>query len=250
MRDYILTCSALDIAVTGLVFFAGIYTLFGTVNAFLTRHLLPKLEWGRPLDPRPIARGQVKRELLLSLSSIAIFGVGLILPWWLVQLRWAELAIAPTRLQVMIEVVVLLLWNEVHFYVNHWLLHTRWLKRFHVPHHRSVVTTPWSTYAFHPVEAMMLGKVLIVPMLLHDFSVYGLISVPVFSLLFNSIGHSNYDWNPTGRTFFHKASRRHHLHHACFNGNYGFMFPFMDKLFKTALPFSAADKQLSRWKVE
>jgi sterol desaturase/sphingolipid hydroxylase (fatty acid hydroxylase superfamily) len=45
------------------------------------------------------------------------------------------------------------------------------------------------------------------------------------------------------------GARRHHLHHACFNGNYGFMFPFMDWIFKTALPADAADKQINRWRV-
>lgn len=248
MREFILNCSALEIVAVGLAFFGGIYLVFGAINVFITHQLLPRLNIGRPLDPRPLTKGQLKRELMWSASSIAIFGIGMIFPWGFLQLGWARLAIEPSLLQIVCEIVVLVVWNEVHFYVNHWLLHTRWLKRFHLPHHRSVVTTPWSTYSFHPVEALMLGNVILLPMLLHDFSVYALLSVPLFSLLFNSIGHSNYDLNPPTNTVLHNASRRHHLHHACFNGNYGFMFPFMDKFFKTALPFDAADKHINRWR--
>jgi Delta7-sterol 5-desaturase len=249
MRDFILNCNIFEIAGAGLAFFGGIYLVFGAFNVMLTQLILPRLHLGARLDPRLISEGQLQREFLLSASSIGIFGVGMIFPWGLLQLGWAKLALNPSLLQTLIEILVLVVWNEIHFYANHWLLHTRWLRRFHLPHHHSVVTTPWSTYAFHPVEALMLGNVILLPMLVHDFSVYALFAVPLFSLLFNSIGHSNYDWKTTGHTVVHHASRRHHLHHACFNGNYGFMFPFMDKIFKTALPADAADKQINRWRV-
>lgn len=247
MRDFILNCNLFEIIATGLAFFGGIYFLFGALSLMLTQQLLPRLQIGIKLDPRPLGDGQLRRELLLSVSSITIFGIGMIFPWGLLKLGWANLAINPSALQVMIEIFALLVWNEIHFYLNHWLLHTRWLRRFHLPHHRSVVTTPWSTYAFHPVEALMLGNVILLPMLVHDFSVYALFSVPLFSLFFNSIGHCNYDWSPARNTVFHNASRRHHLHHACFNGNYGFMFPFMDELFRTVLPADAANKQINRF---
>ena len=249
MREFILNCSAWEIAAVGLAFFGVIYLLFGAINTLLTRQILPKFNIGNPLDPRPLAKDQLKRELLWSSSSIIIFGLGMIFPWGILQLGWANLAQDPSLVQIAIEFIVLLIWNEIHFYINHWLLHTRWMRRFHLPHHRSVVTTPWSTYAFHPVEALMLGNVILLPMLVHDFSVYALFSVPLFSLLFNSIGHSNYDFSPVKHTVLHNASRRHHLHHACFNGNYGFMFPFMDKIFNTALPFDAADKNINRGRV-
>ena len=129
----------------------------------------------------------------------------------------------------------------MHFWVNHRLLHTRPLRRFHLPHHRSVVTTPFSTYSFHPIEALMLGNVIMLPMMLHDFSFWSLASVPLFSLFFNCIGHANYDFFPkVSYAHWFAASRRHHLHHACYNGNYGFQFTFMDRLFRTRLKADAA----------
>lgn len=248
MREFILNCTAFEIVGVGLAFFGGIYVLFGAFNLMLTKQLLPRMHIGITLDPRPLAKGQLQRELLLSACSIMIFGVGMIFPWGLLQLGWASLAINPSGLQIALEIFALIIWNEIHFYINHWLLHTRWLRQFHLPHHRSVVTTPWSTYAFHPVEAAMLGNVILLPMLVHDFSVYALFCVPLFSLLFNSIGHSNFDFNPRAPRVIFNGARRHHLHHACFHGNYGFMFPFMDWIFKTALPADAADKQINRWR--
>jgi len=225
----------------GLLFFGGIYLGFGTLNWLITRRLLPALGIGAMLDPRPVPPGQVRRELLQSGASVLIFGLGMVFPWGLLQLGWARLAVDPGGWRIAGEILVLAVWNDVHFWVNHRLLHTRWLRRFHGPHHRSFVCTPWSTYSFHPVEALMLGNVILLPMVVHDFSFWALAAVPVFSLFFNSVGHSNYDFFPrVSYVHWFAASRRHHLHHAASNGNFGFQFTFMDRIFGTRLAADAA----------
>jgi len=233
----------------GLLFFGGIYLGLGGLNWLLTRHLLPALGIGRILDPRPVTPEQLRRELLQSGGSVLIFGLGMVFPWGLLQLGWARFAVDPSGWRIAAEILVLAVWNDIHFWINHRLLHTRWLKRFHGPHHRSMVSTPWSTYSFHPVEAAMLGNVILLPMVLHDFSFWALASVPVFSLVLNNIGHANYDFFPQvsyGHWF--AASRRHHLHHAAHAGNYGFQFTFMDRMFGTRLPADAADPQIAAWR--
>lgn len=233
----------------GLVFFGGIYLLFGAATWVLTRWLLPALGIGRTLDPRPLLPGQLRHEFLQSGMSILIFGLGMIFPWGLIQLGWASFHHDASGLRICLEILALLIWNDVHFWINHRLLHTRWLRRYHLPHHRSVVTTPFSTYSFHPIEALMLGNVILLPMVVHDFSFWALFSVPLFSLFFNCIGHANYDFVPrVGYGHWFAASRRHHLHHACYNGNYGFQFTFMDRLFRTRLTADAAQRHLDMHK--
>ncbi|KAF0814686.1 hypothetical protein IGB42_00741 [Andreprevotia sp. IGB-42] len=250
MREYILHCSWYQIIVVGWVFFGGLYLGMGALNTLLSRYVLPAVHYGRPLDPRPLLPGQTRRELLQSAGSVFLFGIDMIFPWGLLQLGWAQLAMAPPWWQSALEILVLVVWNEVHFYANHWLLHTRWLRRFHMQHHRSVVVTPWAAYSFHPVEALMLGNVVMLPMVVHDFSVWAVVALPVVSLVFNNIGHSNYDFLPDAHAdrWWLNGARRHHLHHACFHGNFGFMFPFMDRLFGTALPPDAADKHIDSWR--
>lgn len=248
MQAFLLESRWYEIILAGWGFFGAIYLSFGALTWLLTRRILPALGHGGQLDPRQLGPGQLRRELLLSASSVLLFGAGMILPWGLLQLGWAQLAVAPSWWRIVLEILVLVVWNEVHFYANHWLLHTRWLRRFHLPHHRSIVTTPWATYSFHPLEAAMLGNIIILPMLVHDFAFAALLSAPLFSLLFNCIGHSNYDFLPDAHRdrWWLNGARRHHLHHACFNGNYGFMFPFMDRLFGTALPPDAAHARIAR----
>ena len=145
-----------------------------------------------------------------------------------------ELSPTASAGRIAVEIFALLIWNDVHFWINHRLLHTRRLVRYHGDHHRSVVTTPWSTYSFHPIEALMLGNIILLPMLVHDFYFWSLASVPVLSLILNLIGHSNYDFFPSvPDTHPLAASRRHHLHHARPAGNYGFALAFMDQLMRT-----------------
>ncbi len=237
--------TALDVALGGVMFFAVLYVGFALASMAITRFVLPGLGVGRVLDPRPLNPRQVRREIALSALSVLIFGVGLLVPWVLVQSGLAEVTLQVPVWRVLAECVVLLLWNDLHFYLHHRLLHHRLLfQRFHLPHHRSVVTTPWSTYAFHPVEAVLLGSVLIVPMLLWSFSLAALVALPILSLTYNSLGHANYQALPVGWRWLSNA-RSHHLHHACFRGNYGFLFTFMDRWFGTTLPDDAADDVIS-----
>ncbi|MFC4273588.1 sterol desaturase family protein [Achromobacter aloeverae] len=245
MASAFLALSAWQVMLAGLLFFGGIYLVFGAATWLLTRNILPALGLGRTLDPRPLAPGQLRRELAQSGISVLLFGTGMIFPWGLLQLGWARLAMDASATRIVLEILFLLAWNDVHFWVNHRLLHTRLLRRFHLPHHRSIVTTPFSTYSFHPIEALMLGNVILLPMVLHDFSFWSLLSVPLFSLFFNCIGHANYDFFPrVSYAHWFAASRRHHLHHACYHGNYGFQFTFMDRLFRTRLAADAAARQL------
>ena len=233
--------SAWQVMTWGLLFFGALYLAGGWGMTALTQ-FLQKRHIGKVLDTRPLKPDQLRREWRQSFHSVLVFGLGMIVPWGFIQLGWAHFAVNPSGGQIAIEIWVLLIWNDVHFWINHRLLHTRWFKRFHLPHHRSVVTTPWATYSFHPLEAVLLGNVILLPMVLHDFSLPALLALPIISLVFNNIGHSNYDFLPGAAhdRWWLNGARRHHLHHACYSGNFGFMLPFMDRWFGTNLPPDAA----------
>jgi sterol desaturase/sphingolipid hydroxylase (fatty acid hydroxylase superfamily) len=93
----------------------------------------------------------------------------------------------------------------------------------------------------------MLGSVPLVPMLLHDFSFAALLCLPILSIALNNLGHSNYEASrlAPARGWL-GASRRHHLHHACYHGNYGFLLDVFDRVFGSVLPLAAADGILAR----
>jgi Delta7-sterol 5-desaturase len=82
--------------------------------------------------------------------------------------------------------------------------------------------------------------VLMPAMLVWPFALTTLVLLPVMSLTYNVVGHSNFRALPKRWRWLSNA-QDHHLHHACHRGNYGFLFTFMDRLLGTQLDHRAAD---------
>jgi lathosterol oxidase len=227
-------------AVFGSAFlsFAALYAIFACGGWWLSHSALPAWNIGAAMDSRQLRPGQIAKEIRRSLVSIAIFaGYGVLIVdayrAGLVNVVWEA-----SWLRIATDIVILFLWNEVHFFACHRLLHTRWLYRHvHRIHHESIVPTPFSTYSFHWIESFLLGSVMIVAMLLRTFSIWALLALPVFSILFNTIGHWNY--NLLAGTGRRSASVEHGRHHRRVAGNYGFYLPYLDRLFRTFLRGSA-----------
>lgn len=215
--------------------FLFIYFAWGGAAWLATTRLFPRLGWGHPLAEMRHNTGQVAREIRSSLVSIAIFGGWGVVTVLAARRGWVPVLWEPRWARVPLELLVLVLWNEAHFFAIHRLLHTRWLmRRVHRDHHRSLRATPFSTYAMHPLEAALLGSVMFCLMPFFTLSVASLFLFPMVSLALNNLGHMSYDLVP-GLSEWHPlaATRRHALHHSRVAGNYGFLLPVFDWLFGT-----------------
>ncbi|WP_127579862.1 sterol desaturase family protein [Paenibacillus koleovorans] len=208
--------------------FSGLYFGF----AWLTLHLP-----GHKIDHRPLRKNQIRNEIGLSMISIACFSGIAVVTKWLVELGILEVTWEIVWWKLPLEIAVLFFWNEIHFYLCHRLLHTSWLYRHvHVRHHRSVVPTPYSTYSFHFVEALLLGSVMTTALLFYPFSLVSLMTLPLMSIILNALGHLNADLFPS-RPLSHPLAfaRRHSMHHSQNSGNYGFFLPWFDMWFRSAI---------------
>ena len=198
------------------------------------------------INPRPIQTHQIRSEIHSSLLTIVMFGFLGGLTFLLLRSGWLQVSGAVPLSRWGIEVVALFLWNELHFYFSHRLMHTKKLyKKVHLEHHRSVVVTPFSVYRFHWFEALMLGAVMPLAMVFHTFSVWSLLMLPPLSLLWNLVGHSNYRPQGVGLGWIARASERHAAHHARIHGNYGFSLPYFDQWFATALAAEIKTKSVA-----
>jgi lathosterol oxidase len=221
---------ALVFAVTAGGFLAIYFGVGGLTHLLVTR-VFPALGLGRRIADRALAPGQLAREIRQSLVSIAIFGGYGVLT--AIGARAGLWVVLPSRSAggVALELAFLVLWNDLHFYAIHRLLHGRWLfQHVHREHHRAIRPTPFSTYAMHPLEALLLGSVMVLVQPFHAFSVPTLLLFPLVSLVMNNLGHMNYDLVP-GRGVWHPlaATRRHERHHRHVTGNYGFLLPVLDR---------------------
>lgn len=137
------------------------------------------------------------------------------------------------------SVLLCILIHDTYFYWSHRLMHDKRIFRFvHLVHHKSVNPSPWAAYAFHPLEAVVEGGVIVVIVLLIPVHPLAIGMFLLFMLSFNIYGHLGYELYP--RRFRESAigqwlttSTSHNRHHRYFKGNYGLYFAFWDRLMGT-----------------
>lgn len=178
-------------------------------------------------------KNQIQFEILNSFMSIVVFGLyGLLIVFCY---RNGVVSIAfKNNYMIWLDLLILAIWNEVHFYFGHKLMHTKLFIGVHRTHHKSIVVTPFSTYSFHPLESLIFGTVMILPMLVYKFELTALIIFPIYHLFFNTLGHSNVRLvDKTGGLKDLKISTQHNNHHTKYNSNFGFVSSVMDRLMGT-----------------
>lgn len=217
------------------IFFNGLYWS-AALGAKGLLQWLHKKRLVAQVDNHALYPGQVRKEIRRSMLSIVVFSLQGIFIQWGLQQGWLHVSYT-TNWYCLPQMLFLFFWNEIHFYLVHRVLHTPWLRRqVHFVHHTSKEPTVFSTFSFHWIEAFLLGTVIIFPLLVYPFQVIAVLFLPVMSILLNTLGHCNYDLFPQLRAdVLLKFSNRHSLHHKKGKGNYGFMLPWLDKIFKTSV---------------
>ena len=131
--------------------------------------------------------------------------------------------------------VAMVIFNDAWFYWVHRLLHTRWLFRHvHRVHHRSVDVTPFTTYSFHPLEALLLSLWIVPWVFVVPTWVPVLAGVQLYGYLENLKSHLGYEFYPGwfARAFPTKwltTSTYHNVHHTSPRGNYALTFRWWDR---------------------
>jgi Delta7-sterol 5-desaturase len=125
--------------------------------------------------------------------------------------------------------------HDTYFYWMHRTIHHPLLfPRVHRTHHLSANPSPWTAYAFHPLEAIL--ETAIIPLIAFTIPVHNsaLVIFLLFQLIYNVYGHLGVEIYPKN---FHKTkfgrwintSVGHNMHHKFFKGNYGLYFLFWDR---------------------
>lgn len=192
----------------------------------------------RPIETRTARPKQTLTEWLNSIRSIVLFGFGIVIPWWLIQLNIISIEAQPSLIKIILDCIVLILWNDLHFYAVHRLLHAKIpyvnLKQAHAAHHKSVTATPFTAYSMGATEAILLGSVMPIAMLINEFSLLALVLLPIWSISINALAHSNCDLFPHASEHSLLGLIRHHQnHHSRYHGNYSFLFAQLDRWFNS-----------------
>ncbi|MFD2036709.1 sterol desaturase family protein [Belliella marina] len=208
------------------ILYFGVGSLFLEVCKFLEkRNIIHKIA------TKQIPKDQLSFEIRHSIQSILVFGLSVIPIIYLVRIEVIQL-LPNNFLNITLGLIILTLWNEVHFYAIHRLMHQKFMmKHIHHIHHKSTVPTVFSVYSFHWIEACLLSTVplTIVPFI--PFSIFAVFIYPTVSILLNFAGHCNYRFGSGKGDSWWLFGTTHHEHHSRGRRNYGFALNFLDRLF-------------------
>ena len=190
-------------------------------------------------------RAQLAREIGYSAIAVAVFGAvnGLlafagVVPHTLLyrdigQYGWAWFGLS---------IAAALIAHDAYFYWTHRLLHLRAVfSRVHRVHHLSTNPTPWTAYAFHPLESIVQAGAVVAIIFAVPMHPLALIVFQMISTAINVYGHSGYELYPPGwsRHWLGRwinTSVAHNSHHATARHNYGLYFLWWDRLCGTVDP--------------
>jgi lathosterol oxidase len=235
LKDAAFTAPYFEVALATVAWFVLIYTVIAGGAWLLiggSGHADPRPTGTRAQRMRP---QQVREELVLSFASIFIFAAQSVALVWAVRNGWLDLSWSRSPWHLVWELPALYLWNELHFFAVHRTLHWAPLYRsVHVKHHRSVITTPFSAYSFHPVESFLLGSVMPLALLLHPFSPLALLGLTIMSLMLNVAGHLPHERVHPALAFAIPQTIYHNRHHREFHTHFAFSLALLDRLFAAA----------------
>ncbi|MGI9530148.1 sterol desaturase family protein [Lutimonas sp.] len=196
----------------------------------------------RVLTTKMPSAEQIKREIRLSIYSTFIFGLVGVLLIFLWQNGYTQIYLAPGDYPLWyfpISILLFMLMHDTYYYWMHkWMHDYKWLRRYHLDHHKSVNTTVLTSFSFHPVESFF--QAIILPILfmiipLHLFAILLILLLMTFSAIINHAGVEIYP-----RSSFFNGFRKyvigathHDIHHRHAQKNFGLYFTFWDKWMNT-----------------
>lgn len=208
------------------------YLITSGAFALATRAVRPGLYAG--------LRPQIRREIIWSLASAAIYGVPAgIVAWGWQAHGWTRIythADAWPLWWLPVSVLLYLMAHDAWFYWTHrWMHRPRLFRIAHAVHHASRPPTAWAAMSFHPLEAITGAVVIPALVFLIPIHVGALALVLAIMTFMGVTNHMGWEIFPRalvqGRAGAWLITASHHQrHHERYGCNYGLYFRFWDRL--------------------
>jgi len=232
------------LALTGLMFLMVVfrYTLVAGIFYVVFYIIDPKDFRSRKVHAPTKDEKQYKREIMWStLTSLffALAGTGMVVLWQkgytaiyedIDQFGWWWLPVS--------FFVAAVIHETYYYWLHRWMHKPKVYRLIHKVHHDSHITSPWTSFSFHPGEGILQSVIIPVVILFLPMHYWTIVTLLTFMTLTSAINHSNVEIYPKG---FHKhwlgkwmiGATHHSLHHTQYRFNYGLYFTFWDKWMKT-----------------
>lgn len=219
------------------------FLIVGPIHYMLWKRPIEKVKARKLSKKHPTAK-IIRHEIKLSVMSAFIYALpaAIVIEMWKAggtALYSGMIADLSGYSYLLFSCLFYLFVQDTYFYWTHRIMHHKSIFSWaHAGHHKSVQPTPWASFSFDPVEAVISAWLLPVLALfvpLHVGAALALLMIMTINAVFNHAGWEVYpqSWlnGRFGRVMI--TATHHNQHHTKFTGNYGLYFRFWDRVMKT-----------------
>lgn len=193
-------------------------------------------------------RKQILKEIKWSFFSSIVFSVYAAFSFWAYQQGltkvYDEFLTYPLWYYVLSTFVLLLLYETYYYWLHRWMHLPAVYKKVHKVHHQSVHSTVFTSFSFHPLEAILQSIFFPIIIFCIPFHYSVLLIVLMLMTISAVINHSGTEvYNHKFLLKYFIGSSHHHLHHTQFKSNFGLYFTCWDKWMKTEAKVILVDKK-------
>lgn len=186
-----------------------------------------------------------KREIGYSFLSMLIFSFVGTCVFFLHKAGYTKIYTdihAHSTLYFIFSVIAFIFAHDTYFYWSHRLIHHKSIYPYvHLIHHKSYNPSPWATFAFHPLEAIVQVAILPIMVFILPLHPLAIFIWSMYQLTLNVGGHLGFEFFRSGFTQrlhsrWSNTSTHHNMHHKFVNCNYGLYFNIWDSVMGTNHP--------------
>ncbi|AUC85846.1 sterol desaturase family protein [Polaribacter sp. ALD11] len=225
---------------TVIIFFR--YLVFSTVYYSLFFILLKNKITNRIINPRKPKIKQIKTEIYWSAISGVIFAAVGVIMYFLYINGHSTIYMETSKNSIWyipLSIFIFLFAQDTYYYWAHrWMHLPKIYKYFHLVHHKSIHTSVFTAFSFHPLETIIQALFLPIIIIILPIHFYTLLATLLIMTVSATINHAGIEIYPSGKfgDWLKKrviGATHHDFHHRKFNYNYGLYFTFWDRTMKT-----------------
>lgn len=211
------------------------YFLFAGIPYLLLYVRNPEKSYFKKIQDKIPGHRQIKNEISYSLLTFGIYSLGICLYVFAIDLESTKYYSNIEELGIpyfIMSILIMIILHDTYFYWTHRLIHHKKVfKIIHATHHKFNCPSPWSAFAFHPLEAIISMGIIPVIIFLIPWHHYALITFLSIMTLYDIFIHLGFDIKVST---WQVSPVFHDNHHQFNKGNYGLYFTFWDRLMGTS----------------
>jgi lathosterol oxidase len=206
---------------------------------YLLYYVINKEKWAhKKIQKKEPKKSQIWFEIKYSILNLFIFAGMAVFISYARDKGWTQIydnVEDHSWAYLVFSVVLVTILHDTYFYWAHRFMHLKKIYPIvHLVHHKSTSPTPWTSFSFHPLEGIMQGLGLFIPMFIVPLHTYAIAAIIIIMTVLNVMGHLGYELFPQGATRsktwgWHNVVTHHDMHHKHFNYNFALYFNWWDK---------------------